>query len=317
MKDLQSDVMLPTFFDSIGVLKIDLLCLVKKNGGIHFYVTEFRLLSGFMSKTKTLLSTCLLLSVSLTVCSQSMIGLGVGLQGIKHQDLSISPLLSKGSGLSLSLFFQRENRNHHFLTSLSFANDEITSSARNVSGFTSVFIDARYYRSIGRFSKSMSFFAGGFLPVSFFQQDLSIQSSLAGSSNNALSGLASLGLGPAFEVRKSSKKGWFWVTHNFVLVSVVIRPGYNQSPPASVTSDEAKISEILTSATLAGPSSHFYGNLHLGYHRQLSHRSAFELSFRCAYQKANLPLAAQGVRSFTNTFVLSYHYCFRQKKDEE
>jgi hypothetical protein len=44
MKDLQSDVMLPTFFDSIGVLKIDLLCLVKKNGGIHFYVTEFRLL---------------------------------------------------------------------------------------------------------------------------------------------------------------------------------------------------------------------------------------------------------------------------------
>ncbi len=284
---------------------------------IHFYIREFSSFHGFMSKTKTFLLVWLLLPVSLTVCSQSMIGFGVGLQGIKHQDLSISPLLNKGSALSMSLFFQRENRNHHILTSLSFINNRITSSAGNVSDFTSVFIDARYYRSLGRSVKGVSFFAGGFLPVSFFQQNLSMQSSLAGSSNNALSGLASLGLGPALEVRKYAKKGWFWVTHNFVLISFVVRPGYNQSPPASVSSDEAKISEILTSAGLAGPSSHFYGNLHLGYHRQLSNRSAFELSVCSAYQKADLPITDQGVRSFTNTIVLSYHYCFRKKTDEE
>lgn len=247
---------------------------------------------------------------------QSKVGVSLGLSNTTHQEFTISPFLSKGSGLLTSIHFQRENKSNFISTRVSFSNYGITSTVGNTSSFTSIKLDAGYYRKALSLPKDVSIYVGGYLPISFFVQNLNIQSSQAGSFNQVTSGSASIGIAPAIELRKARKKGWLWANSSLLLASLVIRPGYNQSPPTTVTSDEPSISEILSSASFAWPSTHLCWNLQLGYHKQLSKRSAFEFAVRNSFQKVSIP-AGQPVRSFNTSIVVSYQYVFRKKKNEE
>lgn len=262
--------------------------------------------------TKALILASLIVTASMKANGQSRVGLGLGLTSTAHQDLTISPLLSKGTGLSTSFNFQRDNTRNFISTSLSFGSYRITSAAGNASNFTSIKLDVGYYRKVFNLPKDISIYVGGYMPISFFVQNLNIQSSQAGSFNHVTSGSASMGIAPAIEIRKATKNGWWWANSNLLLASLVIRPGHNQSPPATVSSDEPTISEILSSASFACPSTHLYWSLQLGYHGQLSKRSAFELAVRNSFQKISIP-SDQAVYSLNTSFVVSYQYIFRKR----